>query len=158
MRAVAAAIVLAAGLLAGCSLLPAPSAPEVPIDELPIGVTVVTPPGQLRVEAINQTSIPVVLVVNGRPRDLAPGASADLGTAELGPLPWDFTFTNAAGHVLLHDILNAGVVTRTNHGNGEGEVTGFLARADLSCGQLFIATNVASFGPAPGPGVPGDCD
>jgi hypothetical protein len=155
MRAVALAIVLAAGILAGCSLVPTQS--EVPVDQLPVGVMVVTPPDQLRIDAINQTTIPVVLVVNGMPRELGPGTSQQLGIADLGPLPWDMRVTTASGRELLHDTLNDGVVSRTNRGHGQGEMTGFLARADLSCGQLFLVTGVASYGPAPGPGAPGDC-
>src|SRR6476619_3112324 len=155
MRAVALAIVLVAGSVAGCSMVPTPS--EVPIDQLPIGVTVVTPPDQLRISAINQPTIPVVLVVNGKPRDLGPGTSQELGIVDLGPLPWDMRVTTAMGRELLRDTLKDGVVSRTNRGHGQGEATGFLARADLSCGQLFRVTGVASYGPAPGPGVPGDC-
>ena len=156
MRAVAAAIVLVAGLLAGCALLPSPS--EVPVEQLPIGQRVAVPAAQLRVTAINQTSIPVVLVVNGRPRDMAPGSSQDLGVVELGPLPWDFHVTNAAGRELLAGTLHDGDIWRQNDGNGQSDGSGFEARADLSCGQLFIVSHVASYGPAPGPGVPGDCD
>ena len=85
-----------------------------------------TPPEQLQVNAINQTTIPVVLVVNGKPRDMAPGTSQDLGVAELGPLPWDFRVTTVKGRELLRDTLEAGVVSRTNLGNGRGEMTGFL--------------------------------
>ena len=134
-----------------------PTQSDVPIEQLPVGVIVVTPPDQLRINAINQTTIPVVLVVNGRPRDLGPGTSQELGTADLGPLPWDMRVTTANGRELLHDTLKDGVVSRTNRGHGQGDMTGFLARADLSCGQLFLVTGVASYGPAPGPGVPGDC-
>lgn len=159
MRVPARGVVLAlvALLVAGCSLVPAP-ATEVPIDQLPAGVTVVTPPEQLRITAINQTTIPVSLVVNGRARPFAPGESAELGAADLGPLPWDIAFTTATGRPLLRDTLRPGIVTRTNLGGGQSSMTGFLSRADLSCGQLFVTTNVASFGPAPGPGEPGDCD
>ena len=158
MRAPARGMVLAlvAMVFAGCSLLPSPSGE--PADQLPVGVRVVTPPEQLEVEVINQTTIPVVLVINGMPIDMAPGTSLNLGVAELGHLPWDFQVTTAKGRELLHKTLLAGVVSRTNLGNGRTESTGFLARTDLSCGQLFIVTSVASYGPAPGPGVPGDCD
>ena len=156
MRAVAEKIVLAAGLVAGCSLVPGPG--EVPVDQLPVGVRVVTPPEQLRLQAINGTSILVRLIVNGTVQDLAPHEDADVTVAAFGPLPWDLRFTTSTGRELLHDTLQPGVISRTNHGDGTSEMTGFLARADLSCGQLFIVTNVASFGPAPGPGLPGDCD
>ena len=147
MRTVAAAIVLA-GLVAGCSLLPPP-----------VGVKIVTPVEQLRVKAINSTSIPVVLVVNGAPRDMAPQSSLDLGLADLGALPWDFHVTTAARRELLSGTLRDGDVWTRNDGNGQGEAAGFLQRADLSCGQLIlVAGGIASWGPAPGPGVPGDCD
>ena len=87
-----------------------------------------------------------------------PESSAKLRVAEFGPLPWDLAFTTTTGRVLLHDRLRDGVVTRTDRGDGTGSMTGFLARADLSCGLLLFVTNVASYGPVPGPGVPGDCD
>src|SRR6188768_3073767 len=134
MRAVAAAVVpgLLALLLAGCSLLPAPT--PVPNDRLPVGVTVVTPPDEIRLAAVNQTTIPVVLVINGRQRPLAPGASAELTVSDLGPLPWDLAFTTVAGRQLLRDTLHDGVLSRTNDGGGRSSATGFLARADLSCG------------------------
>src|SRR6478752_2037864 len=115
MRAPARGLVLAlvALVLAGCSLLPRPSEP--PIEQLPVGVRVNTPPEQLQVKAINQTTIPVVLVVNGKAREMAPGTSQDLGVAELGPLPWDFQVTTVKGRQLLRDTLDAGVVSRTNN-------------------------------------------
>lgn len=156
MRAVAGAIVLAAGVLAGCSILPSQSV--APVDQLPAGVKVATPASELRVNAINQTTIPVVLVVNGNPRDMAPQSSLDLGTAELEPLPWDMRVATVNGRELLGGTLHDGDVWRMNEGNGQGSMGGFLARADLTCGQLFLVSSVASYGPAPGPGVPGDCD
>ncbi len=32
------------------------------------------------------------------------------------------------------------------------------ARVDLSCGRIDIWSGTPMMGPAPGPGVPGDCD
>jgi len=156
MRAVAAAIVLA-GLIAGCSLLPVPTTG--PIGDQPLAVKVVTPPAQLRITATNQTSIPVILVVNGVSRNLAPMGSLELGLTDLGPMPWDMRMTTMAGRALLNGSLHDGDVWRINMGNGESQASGFIARSDLSCGLLVItAGGPMSIGPAPGPGVPGDCD
>ena len=155
-RAWTACILALAVVAAGCSLLPAPGEPAV--DQLPVGRRIVTPPERIRIEAQNGTSIPVILVVNGKHEELAPHADAEITVAQFGPLPWATEFTTAAGRSLLRDTLRPGVISRTNLGGGRSEMSGFLARADLSCGQLFLVTNVASYGPAPGPGVAGDCD
>lgn len=160
MRSIARslAIVLAiAGAVAGCSSIPWPPTPA-PTPVL-LGVKVVTPPEQMRLEVSNGTTIPVMLTVNGAPgRPIAAGQGSDLGLADLGPLPWFAQVRTASGRVLVETTVRAGDVWSQQNADGSGESRGHGARVDLSCGRIDIWSGFPMHGPAPGPGVPGDCD
>ncbi len=65
-----------------------------------LGVKVVTPPEQMRLEVSNGTTIPVMLTVNGAAgRPIPAGQRADLGLSDLGPLPWVAQIRTGAGRV-----------------------------------------------------------
>jgi hypothetical protein len=143
-----------AGAVAGCSYLPA-----LPTPAPPIGVEVVTPPERMRLYVSNSTTIPVVLAVNGEAgRPIAAGQGADLGLADLGPLPWAAQVRTGSGRVLVELTVKAGDVVTQDNGDGSGMTKGAGARVDLSCGRIDITSGIFMSGPAPGPGVPGDCD
>ncbi len=146
-----------AGAAAGCSYLPWLPSPAPTL--APLGVRVVTPPEQLRLEVSNGTTIPVMLTVNGAAgRPIAAGQRADLGLADLGPLPWAAQVRTDAGRVLVEATVRAGDVWTQQNADGSGESKGDGARVDLSCGRIDIWSGVPMHGPAPGPGVPGDCE
>jgi hypothetical protein len=152
------AIVLAvAGTVAGCSYLPwLPTPAPTPV---PLGVRVVTPPERMRLEVSNGTTIPVMLTVNGAPgRPIPAGQRADLGLADLGPLPWVAQVRTGSGRVLVEATIRAGDVWSQQNADGSGESKGDGARVDLSCGRIDIWSGTPMMGPAPGPGEPGDCD
>jgi hypothetical protein len=151
----ALALAFAAGLT-GCALLPLGT--PVPDDQLPVGVRTVTPPAQLDLKAINSTTIPVVLDVNGKTWDMQPGSDRDLGIADLGALPWNVSFRTAGGRQLLAATVGDGDVWRIRNADGSVELHAPNARADLSCGQVRLVFNGVLHGPAPGHGTPGDCD
>ncbi len=55
--------------------------------------------------------------------------------------------------------VNPGDVSTTEVPGGPVSMSGRLARVDLSCGRLDLwAGGLQPLGPAPGPGVPGDCE
>jgi hypothetical protein len=152
------AIALAiAGMVAGCSDLPwLPTPAPTPV---PLGVKVVTPPDQLRLAVSNGTTIPVLLTVNGAAGlPIAAGKGADLGIADLGPPPWAAQVRTGSGRVLVETTVRAGDVWSQQNADGSGESRGVGARVDLSCGRIDIWSGVPMMGPAPGPGVSGDCD
>jgi len=152
----AAILVGTAAVLAGCELLS--TASPIPDDQLPVGVRVVTPPARMRLEAGNQSTIPVVLTVNGSRRDLQPGDSIALGVTDLGPLPWSAALLTGSGRTLTEITVREGDDWRLRQ--ADGAVTGHVdgGRVDLSCGQLYLVSPSFIGGPAPGPGEPGDCD
>jgi hypothetical protein len=145
------------GAMAGCSYLPGlPTPGPTP---MPLGVRVVTPPEQMRLEVSNGTTIPVVLTVNGTPgRPVPAGERADLGLTDLGPLPWAAQVRTGSGRVLVQLTVRPGDVWAQENADGSGESKGDGARVDLSCGRIDIWSGTPMMGPAPGPGVPGDCD
>ena len=152
-------LALVAGLRGGCSLLPfGADATLTPEDQLPPGVPVPVPPDQMRLDAINGTTIPVVLVVNGKSRDMAPGDAQHLGIGDLGPLPWDARFQTRAGRHLAQVTVHEGDVVRQHNADGSTELHSAGSRVDLSCGQLILMAGWPGHGPAPGKGTPGDCD
>ncbi len=160
MRSLARSLVLAlavGGVVAACSSLPwLPTPAPMPV---PLGVKVVTPPERMRLEVSNGTTIPVVLTVNGAAgRPIPAGQRADLGLADLGPLPWAAQARTASGRVLVALTVRAGDVWSQQNADGSGDSQGDGARVDLSCGRIEIWSGVPMMGPAPGPGVPGDCD
>ena len=160
MRTAVRLLVLALAVgsaLVGCSYLPGlPTPAPTP---MPLGVRVVTPPAQMRLEMNNSTTIPVVLSVNGGAgREVAPGTVANLGQADSGPLPWAAQVRTGSGRVLVDLTVRAGDVWAQENADGSGESKGDGARVDLSCGRIDIWSGSQMNGPAPGPGVPGDCD
>lgn len=157
MRSLAWSLVLAlaiTGAVAGCSSLPL-----LPTQAPPLGVQVVTPPERMRLYVANSTTIPVVLTVNGEAgRPIAAGQGADLGLADLGPLPWAAQVRTESDRMLVELTVKAGDVVTQDNGDGSGMTKGAGARVDLSCGRIDITSGIFMSGPVPGPGVPGDCD
>jgi hypothetical protein len=160
MRSIARSLALGlaiVGAVAGCSSIPWLATPALP--PVPLGVKVVTPPDRMRLEVSNGTTIPVMLTVNGAAGlPIAAGERADLGLADLGPLPWVAQVRTEMGRVLVKSTVAAGDVWSLQNVDGSGESRGVGARVDLSCGRIDIWSGVPMVGPAPGPGVPGDCD
>ncbi len=152
-----ATVLAIASAVAGCSSIPWLATPAPP--PVPLGVKVVTPPDRMRLEVSNGTTIPVTLSVNGAAGlPIAAGLRADLGVADLGPLPWVAQVRTGAGRTLLELTVRVGDVWSQENADGSGESKGNGARVDLSCGRLDIWSGPPMMGPAPGPGVPGDCD
>jgi hypothetical protein len=150
-------LVLSVGAVAGCSYLPWQATPAP--TPMPLGVRVVTPPEQLRLEVSNGTTIPVAVTVNGAPgRPIPAGRRADLGIADIGPLPWAAQVRTGSGRVLVQLTVRPGDVWTQENADGSSESQGDGARVDLSCGRIDIWSGTPMMGPAPGPGVPGDCD
>lgn len=144
--------------VAGCSML-LPATP-VPVDpQLPVGVKVVTPPGAMQVHVSNGTTIGITVTVNNAfSRAIEPGQGADLGAADLGGLPWVFMARTTSGRVLVELTVRAGDVWQQRNPDGSTTAEGAGARVDLSCGRIDITAGVFMGGPAPAPGVPGDCN
>lgn len=109
----------------------------------------------------NGTTLEVVLLVNGqRVATFGPseGASGDGLDVPLPPLPWTVVATTVAGRVLATMAVGPGDVRATTSGDRQS-FSGRMARVDLSCGRLDVwAGSLQPLGPAPGPGVPGDCE
>jgi hypothetical protein len=108
----------------------------------------------------NGTTLAVTLVVNGQAVASYP---AGQGTEPAGfagplpPLPWSVAVLSPSGRVLTTMAVQPGDVGSTTSGTAQS-FRGTLARVDLSCGRLDLwAGDAPPLGPAPGPGVPGDC-
>ncbi len=159
-RAVLLALAGAAVALAGCSMPPWPSAPVEAVNpELPLGVQVVTPPGAMQVHVSNGTTMAVTVTVNDAfSRAIEPGQGADLMAADLSGPPWVVKVRTGSGRVLVELTVNEGDVWGQQNADGSGEAKGDGARMDLSCGRIDIWSGFQMGGPAPGSGVPGDCD
>jgi hypothetical protein len=108
---------------------------------------------------LNDTSMPVTLVVNDRVITVVePMTSANLDAADVGALPLDARVTTASGRELLRLVVEAGSVRDEPNLDGSGSYSAPAARVDLSCGQIrLFAGRIMPGGPAPGPGTPGDC-
>ena len=134
-------------LVAACgSLLPAPLASASPaIDDT------------LHVD--NGTTLAITIVVNGGVVGIAAAKGGRaIPVDALPPLPWSVEARSASGRVVLTLAVAAGSVTDVRNPDGTGSHSAPGARADLSCGRLDIYPgNTPMLGPAPGPGVPGDC-
>ena len=109
----------------------------------------------------NGTALEVTLVVNGQAvATYGPGegTSGNGVAGPLPPLPWTVAVTTSTGRVLATMTVNPGDVSETTSG-GTQSFSGRMARVDLSCGRLDLwAGGLQPLGPAPGPGVPGDCE
>ncbi len=106
----------------------------------------------------NDTTLVLTIVVNGQPIS-AVGAktAAAFQTAGLPALPW-LVEARSRGRLVLRLGVAVGSVTDTVGPNGEHEHGAPGARVDLSCGRLdMYPGDTPMLGPAPGPGVPGDC-
>jgi hypothetical protein len=145
---------LVAASIAGCGSLP-----FLPTPAPPVGVPLVTAPGAMRLDVSNETTIDVLLTVNGRPGIPVPaGQGLEVGPADIGPLPWAAQVRTVSGRILVQAKVEAGDVVSQDNGNGSGSQRGVGARVDLSCGRIDLWSGPPMLGPAPGPGTPGDCD
>jgi hypothetical protein len=134
-----------AGLLGGCGLIPE------------LGGSGARPIG---VEVANETDLDVTLVVNGRIIRVvkAHDRTPDPITADvLGPMPWTVEARSNSGRLLTSMVVHDGDVSYEDLGNGMRSARGDGARVDLSCGRLDVWAGPPMMGPAPLPGVPGDC-
>jgi hypothetical protein len=125
-------------LLAGCAgLLPRPTG-----DAETAGVSI-----------SNGTTLEVTLIINGTPVGrVAAGDGAEVPRNELPGLPWNVEARSPSGRLLVQMTVHQGDV------DVEGDSqSGTGGRVDLSCGRLDLWSGPPMSGPAPGPGVPGDC-
>ncbi len=138
---VALTIALAIG---GCSVVGSLLPSSAPVVGHPIGL-----------EVANGTTLPITIVVNGAiVRNIGPGDGTHepIAADVLGPMPWQVEARTSSGRVLLTMTVNSGdIFYGANTSRGDG------TRVDLSCGRLDMWAGPPLIGPAPGPGVPGDC-
>ena len=130
--------------LSACSVVASLIPSSVPGPGRPVGV-----------EVSNGTTLPLTIVVNGViVRNIGPGdGTHEPITADvLGPMPWQVEARTASGRVLVTLTVNDGDVVY-----GQDLSRGVAKRVDLSCGRLDVWAGPPLAGPAPGPGVPGDC-
>jgi hypothetical protein len=108
----------------------------------------------------NSTTIPVTLVLNEQPVSvIEPGNSIMIHAGDLPARPWTVELTTDGGRSLIELAVAEGSVVDERALDGTGSYGAPAARADLSCGQVRVwVGQVMPGGPAPGPGVPGDCD
>jgi hypothetical protein len=107
----------------------------------------------------NGTTMALTIVVNGQPvaHVVAKDAKA-IPVASLPPLPWTVEARSMSGRVIVILTVEPGSVVDIRNADGTGSHSAPGARADLSCGRLDMYPGSAGMmGPAPGPGVPGDC-
>lgn len=123
-----------------------------PTSELVIAEDIV-PPSEMTLSANNGTTENLALVVNGSSvRELAPGTQVTVTAKDLPGLPWQAEVRFPNGRTLVSLAVHAGdVIIGTNYSKGDG------ARVDLSCGRIDVWSGPPIGGPAPGPGVAGDC-
>ena len=146
---------LVAALLAGCSLLPSAT----PAGPMPPPGAVVVPAAQMDHGINNGTTLAIELVVNGTVvRQVDPGEAPVLAAAQLPALPWNVEVRSPSGRVLIGMTVRAGDVWTRDNADGSSEAKAAGARVDLSCGRIDIWSLIQVGGPAPGPGVPGDCE
>ena len=140
-----------AALAAMCLSLGACQFLAKPQDGVPVGPVA---DGALWLEVGNFTDRVVQLAVNGVVvADVQPSTTRTVFAAQLPPLPWRAEVRLPAGRTLVALTLESGQVIKTQDGwRSVGN------RVDLSCGRIDIYSMVVMMGPAPGPGVPGDCN
>ena len=141
MRARVAAIAIAA-LVAACSA--------------------VIPGERPKITLRNGTELLIKLSVNeiavghfppGRPQP-------DVDESALPPLPWDIEGRTVSGRLVLSLHVDPGQLHVERQPDGAIRASIGMARADLSCGTLWLwAGEITPGGPAPMPdaGKPGDC-
>jgi hypothetical protein len=141
--------------IAGCSLLPSPT----PAGPTPPPGAIVVPPERMTLSLSNGTTLPVSLVVNGtdvaviQPQD----GINEMPAAQLPPLPWTVEIRSPSGRVLVSAAIHAGDIWQLHDTDGSTEAMSAGARVDLSCGRIDVWSGLQPIGPAPGPGMPGDC-
>lgn len=137
-------LVLAGLLVAGCSLLPAPT--ENPAIQ------------PLTIE--NDTTLDLVVLVNGHEFPIPRGTSGQLGGGALGPRPWAVEARTAATARFIGSlVVDPDAGTCTQDADGSRSCTGAAEIVDLSCGRLLLYVGVPSFPAPPGnAGHPGDCE
>jgi hypothetical protein len=116
--------------------------------------------GEAPLEIANDTTISVVLVVNGTAVRTVPPHTADkIAPEALPPLPWSVEARSTHSQTLVSLTVRAGQVRQTILGNGIIESQGPTAGADLSCGIVELWSGLQPIGGAlPRHGHPGDCD
>lgn len=141
----ATVLVAVAIVVAGCGSL-VPQAPgEAPFDA--------------QIHVANGTELEVTIAVNGTAVGSAPAhTDATIGPEGLPAKPWSVDARSPSGRVLLSFTVVPGQVTRTTANDGTTTMSGAGNRADLSCGRLDVFVGLPMRGPAPGPGVAGDCE
>jgi hypothetical protein len=106
----------------------------------------------------NGTSLVLSLVVNGTVvRQVEPGQAPVLTAGQLPALPWSVEVRSPSGRVLVGMTVRSGDVWTRDNPDGSSEAKAAGARVDLSCGRIDLWSLIQMVGPAPGPGVPGDC-
>ena len=125
----------------------------------PPGAVVVVPPDAMTLNVSNGSTLQVSLVVNGQSIETIDAGDGrfDIPAGRLPPQPWDAQVRSPSGRVLLEVTVDAGDVWRQVEQNGHSSSSGTGARVDLSCGRIDLWSGPGILGPAPGPGVPGDC-
>ena len=137
---------LALALLASCQVQPQPR-------------DGVVPPERMELTVVNQSSLDVVLVVNGATvQPLGPGTRTTVTASQLPALPWAAEVRLPTGRSLVATTVSAGDIWSRPTTYGGAESHGVGARVDLSCGRIDLYSGPPILGPAPGPGSPGDCD
>ena len=108
-------------------------------------------------QADNETTLPVTLVINHvAVATIAPGTVGFVPKASLPSMPWHVEARSPSGRILVTFNAEAVDISRTFEANG-GAMSGVGDRADLSCGRLDVWVGPPMAGPAPGPGLAGDC-
>lgn len=110
-------------------------------------------PDQMTLSANNGSTKSVSLVVNGSlVREILPGVQVTLAARDLPELPWQAEVRLEGGRTLLSLTVRAGDVVKGASPSGDA------TRIDLSCGRIDLWSGPPIGGPAPGAGVPGDCN
>jgi hypothetical protein len=154
--------VAVAVLVAGCSLLPSPAqaGPTPPqAGPTPPPGAVVVPAAQMDLGINNGTTLEVSLVVNGTVvQKVDPGQAPVFTAVQLPALPWAVEVRSPSGRVLVGMTVRPGDVWTRQNADGSSEAKAAGARVDLSCGRIDVWSLLQMGGPAPGPGVSGDCE
>ena len=101
----------------------------------------------------------MALVVDGQALEIAPIRSdVEYAVGQLPRLPWIVEARTFPGRLVLRMNVQLGSVIDAVNADGSRSHQAPGARVDLSCGRLDVYVGATPvLGPAPGPGVPGDC-
>lgn len=109
----------------------------------------------------NGTTLAVVVTIDspdgGMTIDVGPGGSAEIDATRSPALPWVVEARTESGRLLTSMTVAPGQVFRRTSPDGSVQMSSAVGRADLSCGRFDMWAGWHVGGPAPGPGVPGDC-